>query len=270
MSQEVKVGLALGGGVARGIAHVGVLQALEESGIPIHIVAGTSAGSIVGALYAAGLDPWLLERVARELNWRGLVRLRLRRDGLLDAEGLEQLLRGNIGDLEFSQLRIPFAAVACDLLTGEEVVFREGRVAPAVRASASMPGVFLPVRMGARLLVDGGIVNNVPVSVCRAMGADYVIGVDLNRPRDRLRPPRNLLHILLYTLALLQRPQIEASLAQADVAIRPDLSEFSVVELERVSEMVEAGRRATFAAVPRIRADLERLRAGRAATRTLS
>lgn len=267
MADPVKVGLALGGGVARGIAHVGVLQALEEAGIPVHVVAGTSAGSIVGALYAAGIDPWLLERVARTLNWRALVRLRVRRDGILDAQGLEDFLRGNIGDLEFSQLRIPFAAVACDVLTGEEVVLREGPVAPAVRASASLPGIFLPVRQGSRLLVDGGIVNNVPVSVCREMGADYVIAVDLNRPRARQRPPRNLFHILLYTLTFLQRPQIEASLLRADVAIRPDLNDFSVVELERVGEMVDAGRRAAFAEIPRIREDLQRLRSARAAPR---
>lgn len=251
------VGLALGGGVARGIAHIGVLQALAEAGVPIDYIAGTSAGSLVGALYAAGLDPWLMERAAEHLQWRGLVRLKLRRDGLLDAEGLERFVLGNVGDLKFNQLRLPFAAVACDLQTAEAVVLREGRVAPAVRASCAFPGVFLPVRMGQRLLVDGGLVNNVPVSVCREMGADYVIAVDLNRPSANAPPPRNLVHIMLYSLAVLQRPQIQQCLADADAVIQPDLGGFSIIELERVREMVAAGRRAAEAVLPRILADLQ-------------
>lgn len=252
-----KVGLALGGGVARGIAHVGVLQALAEAGVPIHCIAGTSAGSLVGALFAAGLDPWQMERLANRLQWRGLVRLRLRRDGLLDAEGLERFILGHVGDLTFDQLKLPFAAVACDLRTGGKVVLREGRVAPAVRASCTFPGVFLPARMGPHLLVDGGLVSNVPVSVCREMGADYVIAVDLNRPSQNPVPPRNLVQILLYSLAVLQRPQIERCLQEADAVIQPDLGAFSVIELERVQEMVAAGRRAAEAAIPGILAALQ-------------
>lgn len=262
MARAFKVGLALGGGVARGIAHIGVLQVLVEHRIPIDLIAGTSAGSLVGALFAAGLDPWLMERAAEQLHWRGLVRLKLRRDGLLDAQGLERFILGHIGDLDFRDLKIPFAAVACDLLRGEEVLLQEGRVALAVRASSAFPGIFLPVRVGNRLLVDGGLVNNVPASACRRLGADYVIAVDLNKPRPENRPPRNLLHIMLYSLSVVQRPQIEQSLQAADAVIQPDLNDFSVVELERVRPMVEAGRAAALAALPQIQRDLERLAGG--------
>ncbi len=259
----VRVGLALGGGVARGIAHIGVLQALAEHSLPVHLVAGTSAGSLVGAMYAAGLDPFLMERAAARLNWRGLVRLKLRRDGLLDAAGLERFLAGHVGDLEFSDLKLPFTAVACDLITGEEVLMQTGRVAIAVRASSAFPGIFLPVRLGDRILVDGGIVNNVPSSVCRRMGADYVIAVDLNKTRAQARPPRNLLHIMLNSLAIVQKPQIDRCLAGADVAVRPDLNDFSPLELERVREMVQAGRRAALQLVDKIKADLAALQAGK-------
>lgn len=256
MAGDVKVGLALGGGVARGIAHIGVLQALTEHRIPIHMIAGTSAGSLVGAMYAAGLDPFLMERAAEQLHWRGLVRLKLRRDGLLDAEGLERFLLGHVGDLDFSDLKLPFGAVACDLISGEEVLLREGRVALAVRASSAFPGIFLPVRVGERVLVDGGIVNNVPSSVCRRMGADYVIAVDLNKPRPEMRPPRNLLHIMLYSLAVVQKPQIEQCLACADAVIQPDLNDFSPLELERVAPMIRAGRTAALQVVEQIKQDL--------------
>lgn len=259
MDPKVKVGLALGGGFARGAAHIGVLQALAAHKIPIDIVAGTSAGSLIGAMYCAGLDPWLVERAAERMNWRALVRLKLRRDGLLDADGLERFLMGNVGDLQFSDLRIPFTATATDLLTGTEVLLSSGRVVTAVRASCAFPGIFLPVRIGKHTLVDGGLTHPVPAEVARRMGADVVIAVELNRPSSEVKPPRNLLHIMLYSLALVQRPQILSALKDADVVIQPDLSEFGVIELERVSAMVRAGREAAEEALPSIRAALERL-----------
>lgn len=258
VARQIKVGLALGGGFARGIAHVGVLQALLTHNIPIDYVAGTSVGSLVGAMFCAGLDPFLVERAAERTNWRALVRLKLRREGLLDAEGLERFLLGNVGDLQFHELRIPFVATATDLNTGTEVLLSEGRVAPAVRASCAFPGIFLPVRMGNRMLVDGGLVNNVPTTVSRRMGADVVVAVDLNRPAPEQRPPRNLLHIMLYSLAIVQRPQIIKQLQEADVLIQPDLNAYGVVEIERVREMVEIGRNAAEETIPAIRAAIAR------------
>jgi NTE family protein len=253
----MKVGLALGGGFARGMAHVGVLQALQQHQIPIHCVAGTSAGSLVGAMYCAGLDPWMMEWHVDRINWRALVRLRLRRDGVLDAEGLERWLLSTVGDLAFQDLQLPFIATATDLSSGEEVLMREGRVATAVRASCAFPGIFLPVRMGEQTLVDGGLVHPVPTRVCRQMGADVVIGVELGRsPDGAARQPRNLIHILLNSLSLVQRPQVVAAMAEADVAIQPDLSTFSIWELERARDMIAAGRTAAEEVMPQIRAAL--------------
>jgi NTE family protein len=259
VAPAVKVGLALGGGFARGLAHIGVLQALISHQIPIHLVAGTSAGSLVGAMYCAGLDPWAMEQAAAQLNWRSLVRLRLRRDGLLDAGGLERWLLGYVGDLEFQQLQIPFTATATDLQSGEEVLLNSGRVSTAVRASCAFPGIFLPVRIDGRTLVDGGLVHPVPAAVVRRMGADLVIAVELNRQRTAPRPPRNLLHIMLYSLALVQRPQVEQALGDADWVIQPDLGSYSIFELERVDDMVRAGREAAEAVIPDITAALTRL-----------
>lgn len=259
MRSKVKVGLALGGGFARGAAHVGVLQALVANEIPIDYVAGTSAGSLVGAMFCAGLDPWLLERAATQMNWRALVKLKLRRDGLLSSEGLERFIMGNVGDLEFSDLKIPFTATATDLLSGEEVLLRSGRISTAIRASCAFPGIFLPVRVGEHTLVDGGLVHPIPTDVVRRMGAEFVIAVELSQPRGEAKAPRNLLHIMLYSLALVQRPQVTHALKGADVVVQPDLSDFGVIELERVSDMVEAGRVAAEQTIPAIRAGLEHL-----------
>jgi NTE family protein len=268
VSIPVRVGLALGGGFARGIAHIGVLQALITHSIPIDLVAGTSAGSLVGAMYCAGLDPWLLERVVEQLNWRALVRLKLRRDGLLDAEGLERFVMGHVGDLDFRDLRVPFTATATDLMTGQDVLLTSGRVSTAVRASCAFPGIFLPVRVGRHTLVDGGLKHPVPAVVVREMGADVVVGVELNKHNGQGKPPRNLLHIMLQSLALVQRPQVEASLREADVAIQPELSSFSSIELERVDDMVRAGREAAEEAIPAIRSAMDRVAAERHDTPT--
>ncbi|HLO04948.1 MAG TPA: patatin-like phospholipase family protein [Symbiobacteriaceae bacterium] len=254
----MKVGLALGGGFARGMAHVGVLQALEQHAIPIDLVAGTSAGSLVGAMYCAGLDPWQMEQHVDKINWRSLVRLRLRRDGLLDAEGLERWILSMVGDLTFPELRMPFTVTATDLQAGTEVLLREGRVAQAVRASCAFPGIFLPVKLGEQTLVDGGLINPVPTRICREMGADLVIGVELGRSAGEQVAPRNLIHIVLGALSLVQRPLVASTLAEGDVVIQPELGSFSIWELERAREMIAEGRRAAEEAIPEILALMAR------------
>jgi NTE family protein len=255
----VKVGLALGGGFARGMAHVGVLQALEAHAIPIDLVAGTSAGSLVGAMYCAGLDPWQMERQVDKINWRSLVRLRLRRDGVLDAEGLERWILSMVGDVTFTELRLPFTVTATDLQSGSEVLLREGRVAQAVRASCAFPGIFLPVKLGEQTLVDGGLIHPVPTRVCRLMGADLVIGVELGRSAsERSEAPRNLIHIVLGALSLVQRPLVASTLAEGDVVIQPDLGSFSIWELERAKEMIALGRQAAEEVIPQILALIAR------------
>lgn len=251
----MRLGVALGGGIARGIAHIGVLQALVAAGFRPAVVAGTSAGALVGALYAAGLSPAEMEQAAHSIQWRTLVRLRLRRDGLLDASGLERFLQQYIGDIEFTELSLPFACVACDLLTGEEVVLQSGPVTRAVRASSAFPGLFLPVLADGRYYVDGGVVNNVPVSVCRALGADVVLAVDLNRVDTPTgRKPRNLVDVMLTSLSVLQTAQVAAAVATADLAVRPYLATFSPLELVHIDEMIAEGRRAMVSELPKLEA----------------
>ncbi len=177
-----RVGLALGGGGARGMAHVGVIRVLEREGIPIDCIAGTSAGSLAGAAYAGGIRGHDLVELALRLRWRDIVRPVWPRQGFVSFARLEDFVAELLGDPEFADLEIPYAAMAADLATGEQVVLKEGRVAPAVQASCSVPGIATPVAIDGRLLADGGVVNNLPISAVRALGADVVIAVGLGWP----------------------------------------------------------------------------------------
>ncbi len=177
-----KLGYALGGGAARGMFHIGVLSVLEEYGVAPDIIAGTSMGSIIGAMYASGVKPSDLKQIACSIDWKQVMRLTdivaLPKSGLIQGRRIVALLKSILGDAGFSQLKCKYAAVAADLYTGQQVVFTEGSLIEAIRASISIPGIFTPVYYEGRYLVDGGLVNVVPVSVCRDLGADFVIGVN--------------------------------------------------------------------------------------------
>jgi NTE family protein len=178
-----KLGYALGGGAARGLSQIGVLSVLEEYGVTPDIIAGTSMGSIIGAMYASGLKAKDLKQIACDIDWRQVMHLTdivaLPRSGIIQGKRIVALLKSVLGDITFSQLKYKYAAVAADLYTGEQVVFTEGSLMEAIRASISIPGIFKPVYYKGRYLVDGGLVNVVPVSVCRDLGADFVIGVNV-------------------------------------------------------------------------------------------
>ena len=179
---EKKIGYALGGGSARGLFHIGVLNVLEENDIYPDVIAGTSMGSIIGALYASGLTAGEIKQIAIEMDWKHLIRLAdvtVPLSGLIQGKRIISLLKSILRDMTFSQLKIKFACVATDLINGEQVVFQEGSLIEAIRASISIPAIFTPVKLNGRYLVDGGLVNVVPVSVCRDMGADFVIGVNV-------------------------------------------------------------------------------------------
>ena len=177
-----KIGLALGGGSARGWAHIGVIRALAETGITVHCVAGTSIGSIVGAAFALGkIDA--LEELARRIDWKQIVSFLdvvYPRSGLIDGEKVTDFFRSHIEDVKIEDIPIPYCAIATDLATGRECAIKQGDLISAIRASISIPGIFTPARKGESFLVDGGLVNPVPVSAARNLGADYVIAVDLN------------------------------------------------------------------------------------------
>jgi NTE family protein len=264
-----RIGLVMGGGAARGVAHVGVLQALEENGIYPAVIAGTSVGALVGGLYAAGVSSLRLATLVREIKWLDLVTVRLPTVnwtdlartipmGLVDLDKMIEWIDHVLGGpVDIEQLNLPYAAVATDLLTGEIVVMNEGRLAEAVRASCSVPGVFTPYHRNGRLLVDGVVVNNLPVSVAQALGADYVIAVDLlPLIGDQQVEPRNVVELSMTALFMLARAtQIEQDLA--DVLISPAIKHINLADLNAGEALLEAGRRATEAALPQIQAALE-------------
>lgn len=235
-----KTGLALGGGAVLGAAHIGVIRALEEHGIEIDLVAGTSIGAFIGALYATGM-PWKeIQSFAMDLEWLDTAGLSISKYGLLSNEKMGHLLEKTAGVGEFSDLKIIFATVAADIASGEKVVLKEGSVAQAVTASACLPGIFSPVEIGDRLLVDGGILENVPVLTLKELGADRVIGVDLNANQAIFRP-NNLVEVMINTvnMALINSARLQTQ--ECDLLIAPDLSGLNPFDTNQVEALVEKG-----------------------------
>jgi NTE family protein len=265
-----RLGLALGGGGARGYAHIGLLRVLEREGIPIDYLAGTSMGGLIAAGYATGMTAAQMESEALAMRiWR-LVDITLSRMGLLEGKRLRQYLVGLFGDKEFAETRIPLCLVAVDLDTGEELSLNEGSLVDAVRATVSMPGVFCPAAWRGRLLIDGGVVNNVPADVVRTMGAEVVIAVDVGNPQfaqlvegaasrrtylpslARLSPA---LGAMIRSVNIMQAEILRYRLAHArpDLVIRPDIGPVNIEELERAAEVIPRGEQAGELALPRIR-----------------
>jgi NTE family protein len=246
--QKNKIGLALGGGVAHGLAHIGVIKVIEEEKIPIACVAGTSVGSLIGSLFAAGMGWKEMAETARTLGWKDFVRLTFPHMGIVRhlkfKETLDRLIQGKY----FEDLAIPFAAVAVDLESGEEVVLRSGSVTEAVRASSSIPGIFEPTQIDGRFLVDGGLLNNVPCSVVRAMGAGFVIAVELNSKRPVLGPPKNILDILYRSFQIMRKTADNAD-EEADILITPDLGKYSYTDIKHIDELIACGEEAARLAI---------------------
>jgi len=215
--------------------------------VPIDCVAGTSSGSIVAALTAAAVTPERMETIAKSTRWRNLVRPVLPRIGLLDSGPMERVLAEHLGDRRIEDLALPYAAVACDIVTGREVDITSGSVATAVRASCAVPGFFRPVELDGRLLVDGGVCSNVPVSVPRRLGADLVIGVDLAGSLAADFVKRNVFAIILRSYEIMQHRKTAIEVKGADVLIRPDVSRIGLINLDAVDDYIEEGWRATMA-----------------------
>jgi NTE family protein len=248
-----KVGLALGGGVARGPAHIGVLSVLEAANVPIDCVAGTSAGSVIGAVYCAGLELTQMRALARQMTWRQIASPVWPRRGLVSFERMEPWIEAYLGDLNLEDLPIPMAAVVTDIYTGEPVVLCEGRLATAVRASSSVPGVVEPLEMNGRLLCDGGISSNVPVDAARQLGADYVIGVDLFAPEyDGRGGPLGIGFSAIETLIR----NTGSGVAKADCLIVPAISDHSYLRFDQGDAYIALGEAAARQKLPQILADL--------------
>lgn len=254
------IGLALSGGAARGIAHVGVIRALLENGIAIDCVAGTSAGSLVGGAFASGMSLEDIEKIARNMRWRDVGRMTMSRMGIQSNERMAEYLRQHLPVTRFEEFPIRFAAVATDLTSGEAVVMRDqGDVAFAIRASCAIPGWYIPVtdEFG-RQLIDGGLVANNPVSVTRALGADVVIAVDVNAEGATfLGPSLSIVSIVLQSILHVQRTVSFHELKNAEIVIRPRVSHVRWDEMRRADELLTAGHEAGIAAVPDIKRVIE-------------
>lgn len=248
-----KVGLALGGGYARGLAHIGVLEVLEREGIPIDLIAGTSIGALVGALYAREHDSSLIRKQAMQLDWIGvtsLVDLAVSRSGFVGGKRVTNLLRRLMGDVTFAELSIPLSCVATDIISGEEVVINQGAVLEAVRSSISIPVIFSVAKKDGKFLVDGGLVNQVPVNVARKMGADVVIAVDITPTRaeranfltknEQTKEP-SLFQVMVQTIYITTYLSTRQASEGADVVIHPHLAHIAPGEFHRARECILEG-----------------------------
>ena len=253
METKKRVGLALGGGLVRGLAHIGVLAVLEEAGIPIDFVAGTSVGSLIGAAFCAGWKAETIHRRALQFRWRHIIRPTWPWRGLLSFDRMSRRMVEEFGDLRFEDLRIPFTVVATDINHGVKVKFQSGRVAPAVQGSCALPGLVAPVRIGDYLLCDGGIADMLPVDVLHEMGADFVIAVDIFE--FKIRPYLGSVGYLLAALEILLENS-GGGISRADCLITPKLAGKTYLRFSKRDELYELGRQAALEKLDCIRAAL--------------
>lgn len=260
MPRKIKVGLALGGGAARGFAHIGVIKALEANGITPDLVVGTSVGSLVGALYAAGNNGYALQKMAIDMDEGAIsdwsVPFFSGPTGVLKGEGLQNYVNRAVQGQPIEKLKMPFGAVATDLKSGRPILFRRGNTGAAVRASSSVPGVFKPVRIGTIDYVDGGLVSPVPASFARKMGADFVIAVNISA-QPEVQPASGAFEILLQTFAIMGQSLNQYELQQADIVIRPELASMKGSDFQSRGKAITAGERAAIAAIPELRKRLQ-------------
>lgn len=265
-----KVGLALGSGAARGLAHIGVLEVLEREGIPIDMIAGTSIGALIGALYAQGKKSHHIKELALEMGWArlvSLVDLTLPKTGLIGGNRIKTWLRSVIGkDVQFSDLKMPFACVATDVMTGEEMVMNCGSVLDAVRATISIPSIFTLVNHEGRYLVDGTLVNPVPVSVLKNMGAEFIIAVNVipdlsatnrsywtGKKGSKELKELNIIDIVMQSIYIGVHTLVKAVTQNADVVIEPQLAYISPGDFLRARECIRQGEVATQDAIPELK-----------------
>ena len=251
--QQKRIAVALGGGASKGFAHIGVLKALKDANIPVHIVTGTSAGAVVGSLYASGMSPEQLIIESEQLAKSDVADFRLSTKGLIVGQKLQDYINQKVGDKPIQHFPIPFAAVATDFENGQAVVFNFGNTGQAVRASSSIPTIFRPVEINGRRYVDGGMSQPVPVSAARKMGADIVIAVDISaRPEEKSK--KGLIAQLGQSVRIMTLHALNEELSKADVVIKPDvLSLGSTGGFEQKTAAITAGERATKATLPKIR-----------------
>jgi len=257
--KPAKIAVVLGAGASKGFAHIGVLKVLESNKIPVHMIVGTSAGSFVGALYSYGLDAFELQKLSFLIEKNDIVDLTIPDKGFLKGEKIESYINNILRGTPMEKLRIPFYAVATDLRKGTEVVFGSGNTGAAVRASCSIPGIFIPPVISERMYVDGGVVSPVAVDAARRLGADVVIAVDLSGDVDSSLP-KGTVEVILQSVNIMYAKLSQSQLAKADVVITPKVGHLGSADFTRRHEAVIEGEKAAILALPKIQEIVGRLK----------
>jgi len=258
--KPAKIALVLGAGASRGFAHIGVLKILEANKIPIHMIIGTSVGSVVGSLYAYGYDAFKLQKLSFSVEKEDIIDpLIVPSNGFIKGEKLEEFINKSVKNTPMEKLKIPFYAMATDLEKGQEIVFAKGNTGTAVRASCSIPGLFRPVRIGGKMFVDGGVVSPVAVEAARRLSADIVIAVDISTSVERTLP-ENTIETILQSVNIMYSKLASIQLAKADVVIRPKVGHISSADFSKRHEAILEGEKATAEALPHIMNILTQLR----------
>lgn len=251
-NRRTGIGLALGGGFARGFAHLGVLKVLEQNHIHVSHIAGTSVGSVFGAAYASGAPLARILAASRTIRFRDIARWRISRLGLASNHRLADIIERVFDSQYFEDMKIPVAVVATDLASGDPVVFRQGPLEEAIRASCAYPGLFEPVQIGTRYFVDGGLVAPVPTQAARQLGASLVLGISVGTQEGNRAAPKSIFQVVARAVSAAQKHQQESWERHADLVIRPDVHALAWDDFGRVNEAIEAGEVAARLALPRI------------------
>jgi NTE family protein len=243
----------LGGGFARGYAHLGVLRVFEENNIPISCLTGSSVGSIIAAAYASGNPLPRIVAKCREVRFKDFARWRVSRFGLASNERLGALVQRYFDSKQFEDLKIPIGIVATDLGTGDPVLFKEGSISDAVRASCAFPGLFEPIHIGTRVLADGGLVAPVPTKAARDLGAEVVVGVSVGMHDGHPGAPKNIFQVVSRAVSAAQKHQLESWERHADLVLRPDVQALAWDDFHRIDEAIEAGANAATSALSELK-----------------
>jgi NTE family protein len=257
--KPARISLVLGAGAAKGFAHIGVLKVFEAQQIPFHMIVGTSAGSLVGSLYAFGYSAFRLQEMALSLEKGEILDFTIPDKGFIRGEKLAEFVNKMTDHTPLEQMKIPFYAVATDIQNGQEIVFGRGNTGTAVRASCSVPGVFRPVQIGDRLYVDGGVVSPVPVDAAQRLGADVIIAVDISSQVESVKP-EGIIDTLLQSIDIMYVRLAAVQCAKSDVVIRPQVGHIPSSDFSRRHEAILEGEKAATAALPKIKELLEKLR----------
>jgi NTE family protein len=249
-----KIGIALGGGFARGLCHIGVIKVLEEEKVPIDYVAGTSVGAVIGAAYCSGMSVKELEEIAALVRFGDFARWTLSRYGVASNDRMKGFLKKLLKCKTFEELRIPLAVAATDFVTGDGVVFRSGELVDAVRASCAYPGMFLPVNVNGRLLVDGLLAHAVPAGPLKEMGAERVVAIYLSAHWVHLKGPRHVFDVIGQCFSIAQEKMCHVWKAHADITLEPNVAGFTYDGFDRAADLIKVGEAAARAALPEIKA----------------